>query len=67
MKRVVCKVVCVIMSVICLFTIYLCVKVITEIPVFVDLRSVSLVIYGGVGLVTAMIAFVTGKIGWKNN
>lgn len=67
MKKKVCKVTCVIMCAVCIWAIYLCMKVITE-PVsgFVDLRSLALAIYGGVGAVTAIIAFITGKIGWSS-
>lgn len=54
------------MCVICLVSIYVCVKAITEVPVFVDLREPVLAIYGGAGMLAAMISFITGKIGWAH-
>lgn len=61
-----CKGICIIMCVICLVSIYVCVKAITEVPVFVDLREPVLAIYGGAGMLAAMISFITGKIGWAH-
>lgn len=67
MKKTVCKVISVIMCTICICAIVLCVKVFSE-PThgFIDFSSLAYAVYGGVGIVSAIIAFVTGKIGWKS-
>ena len=54
------------MVAICIFAVVLCVKVINE-PVrgFLDFRDLAFAIFGGVGVVSAIIAFITGKIGWE--
>ena len=66
MKKTICKVISIIMVAICIFAVVLCVKVINE-PVrgFLDFRDLALAIFGGVGVVSAIIAFISGKIGWK--
>lgn len=67
MKKKVCKVISVIMCGICICTVVLCAKVLNE-PVhgFLDFRDLAMAIYGGVGIIAAIIAFITGKIGWSN-
>ena len=67
MKKIVCRVISVIMCAICVCTIVLCVKVINE-PVrgFLDFRDIAFVIFGGAGIMAAIIAYITGKIGWKS-
>lgn len=65
MKKNICRVISILMVAICIFAVVLCVKVINE-PVrgFLDFRDLAFAIFGGVGVVSAIIAFVTGKIGW---
>lgn len=65
MKKTICKVVSAIMIVVCAVALGLCIKVSFE-PVrgFLDMRSLGYVIFGGVGAISAIIAFITGKIGW---
>ena len=66
MKKTICKVISIIMVAICIFAVVLCVNVINE-PVrgFLDFRDLAFAIFGGVGVVSAIIAFITGMIGWK--
>ena len=65
MKKNICRVISILMVAIRIFAIVLCVKVINE-PVrgFLDFRDLAFAIFGGVGVVSAIIAFITGKIGW---
>ena len=55
------------MCVTCIFAVVLCVKVFNE-PVrgFLDFRDLAFAIFGGVGIVAAIIAYITGKTGWKS-
>ena len=66
MKKTICKVISIIMVAICIFAFALCVKVFVE-PThgFLDFSTLAYAIYGGVGVISAIIAFITGKIGWK--
>ena len=65
MKKTICRVISVIMLAFCIFAFAMCVKVFTESTQgFVDLRTFAYAIYGGVGVVSAIVAFITGKIGW---
>lgn len=66
MKKIVCRAISIIMVAVCIFTVVLCVKVINE-PVrgFLDFRDLAFAIFGGVGVASAILAFITGKIGWK--
>ena len=67
MKKIVCRVISVIMCATCICAIVLCVKVFNE-PVrgFLDFRDLAFAIFGGVGIVAAIIAYITGKMGWKS-
>lgn len=67
MKKMVCKVISVIMCVICIYAIVMCVKVINE-PVrgFLDFRDLAFAIFGGVGLLSGIVAFFIGKKGWNS-
>ena len=66
MKKTICRVLSIIMFAICIVSFALCVRVYFE-PVrgFLDMRDLGYAIFGGAGVISAIIAFITGKIGWK--
>ncbi|MBQ3138254.1 MAG: hypothetical protein IJB68_01925 [Ruminococcus sp.] len=67
MKKNICKVISVIMLGICIYAIVLCIKVVdTPVHGFLDFTDLALMIFVGVSIVSAIVAFITGKIGWAN-
>ena len=68
MKKIICKVISIVMCIICICAIVLCIRVV-DAPVYglLDFRDIAFAIYGGIGILSAIIAYFTGKNGWKKD